>query len=258
MTLSRQNTDNAATERSSRAVSLGGMTALVAAAGLTLVHALPSVTALGPVRRLAFPRLSGQGAADHVALTFDDGPDPAWTPRFLELLDSRAVHATFFLLGSMVAKAPGLAADIVAAGHEVGVHGWDHPQLLLRSPAATKNDIARARDIIADATGLRPRLYRPPYGILTTAALVNARRLGLTPVLWTCWGQEWKRGATPQSVFSLLATGLAGGATVLLHDSDAITPGMPSIALGALPMLLDECAKRGLKVGTVAGHDISG
>src|SRR5215469_6438927 len=179
MTLSGWNTHNNMARGSQRTAGPGGLLALLAAAGLTAAHGVPSITALGPVRRLAFPRLAGQGAADHVALTFDDGPDPAWTPRFLEVLDSRAVRATFFLLGSMVAKAPGLAADIVAAGHEVGVHGWDHPYLLLRGPAATRDDMARARDIIADATGRQPRMYRPPYGILTTAALLSARRLGL-------------------------------------------------------------------------------
>jgi peptidoglycan-N-acetylglucosamine deacetylase len=254
MTLSPWNTDDNAPRRGRPTVGPGGLTAVLAAAGLTLTHALPSVTALGTVRRLAFPRLAGQGAAGHVALTFDDGPDPLWTPRFLKVLDSRVVHATFFLLGSMVAKAPGLAADIVAAGHEVAVHGWDHPHLLLRGPGATRDDITRGRDTIADATGRLPRQYRPPYGILTTAALLTARRLGLTPVLWTSWGREWAPGATPESVFSLLATRLAGGATVLLHDSDAVTPGMPSITLRALPMLLDSCAERGLKVGTVAEH----
>lgn len=211
---------------------------------------------MGPVRRLAFPRLAGQGAADHVALTFDDGPDPAWTPRFLQVLDAYQVHATFFVLGSMVARAPGLAADIAAAGHEVAVHGWDHPCLLLRSPQATRDDIWRARDIISFAAGRPPGVYRPPYGILSTAALLTARRLDLTPVLWTCWGREWAPGASPDSVLSVIAARLTGGATVLLHDSDAVTPGMPRVALGALPMLLDECAKRGLQVGTVTGHGI--
>lgn len=166
------------------------------------------------------------------------------------------MRATFFLLGSMVARAPGLAADIADAGHELGVHGWDHPYLLLRSPLRTRDEITRARDTIAGATGRVPRVYRPPYGVLTTAALQAARRLGMTTVLWTCWGREWASGATPESVMLVLATGLAGGATVLLHDSGAVTPDNPGPALGALPMLLDECARRGLGVGTVSEHGI--
>jgi peptidoglycan-N-acetylglucosamine deacetylase len=231
--------------------------ALLAGFGLALAHAGPGITAVAPLRRLAFPRLAGQGAADHVALTFDDGPDPAWTPRFLDVLDSRGVHATFFLLGSMVARAPGLAADLAAAGHELAVHGWDHRHLPLRTPAATRDDITRARDVVADAAGTEPRVYRPPYGVLTTTALATSRGLGMTTVLWTCWGQEWARGATPETVFSTLAAGLSGGATVLLHDSGTVTPGNPQGALGALPALLDECARRGLQVGPVAEHGLA-
>jgi peptidoglycan-N-acetylglucosamine deacetylase len=251
-------TDGATSRRFRPTAGRVAGTALLAGFGLALAHAGPGITAVGPLRRLAFPRLAGQGAAGHVALTFDDGPDPAWTPQFLDVLDSRGVHATFFLLGSMVARAPGLAADLAAAGHELAVHGWDHRHLPLRTPAATRDDIARAYDVIADAAGTAPRVYRPPYGVLTAAALATARGLGLTTVLWTCWGQEWARGATPQTVFSRLATGLAGGATVLLHDSGAVTPGNPPGALGALPMLLDECARRGLQLGPVAEHGIVG
>jgi peptidoglycan-N-acetylglucosamine deacetylase len=229
--------------------------ALCAAAAVAVVQAGPGVTGLGPVRRSLFPRLAGLGAADHVALTFDDGPDPAATPRFLDELGSWGVHATFFLLGSMAAKAPGLAADIAAAGHEAAVHGWHHRYLPLRGPKATFDDISRARDVIATATGSVPRHFRPPYGVLSTAALVAARRLGLAPVLWTCWGREWTPGSTPASVFEVLTTGLAGGATVLLHDCDATSlPGSARAALGALPMLLGECAGRGLRVGTLGEH----
>jgi len=230
---------------------------MLAAAGLAVAHAGPGITAIGPVRRAFFPRLAGFGAPGHVALTFDDGPDPAATPRFLDVLDSRGLHATFFLLGTMVARTPGLAADIAAAGHELGVHGWDHRYLSLRGPRATRDDMARARDIIGDVAGSAPRLFRPPYGVLTTAAVRGAAGLGLTTVLWTCWGREWVPGATPGSVFSVLASGLAGGATVLLHDSDGVTPGIAQGALGALPLLLDECARRGLQVGTVGEHGIS-
>jgi peptidoglycan-N-acetylglucosamine deacetylase len=240
-----------------RAAGPAAGTALLTAAGLAVVHAGPGVTALGPVRRAFFPRLAGYGAAGHVALTFDDGPDPAATPRFLDVLDSRRVRATFFLLGAMVARTPGLAADIAAAGHELGVHGWDHRYLSLRGPRATGDDLERARDIIGHAAGAAPRLFRPPYGVLTTAAVRAAGRLGLSTVLWTCWGREWAPGATPESVFSVLASGLSGGATVLLHDSDAVTPGNARGAFGALPLLLDECGRRGLQVGTVGEHGIA-
>jgi len=228
---------------------------LLAAAGLAVAQAGPGVTALRPVRLALFPRLSGLGAADHVALTFDDGPDPAATPRFLAALAARGLHATFFMLGSMVDRAPGLAAEVAAAGHEIAVHGFEHRYLILRGPRATHDDLARARDTITAATGSLPRLFRPPYGVLSTPALVSARRLGLSPVLWTTRGREWTAGASPGSVYATLAADLQGGATVLLHDSDCTSPaGSWRAGLGALPMLLDRCAQSGLRVGPVGEH----
>jgi peptidoglycan-N-acetylglucosamine deacetylase len=194
-----------------------------------------------------------------VALTFDDGPDPAATPRFARLLADRKVRATFFLVGEMVARAPALAADLAAAGHEIGVHGWQHRYLPGRGPRATFDDIRRATELIASVTGTAPRLFRPPYGVLSGSALLAARNLRLTPVLWGAWGQEWAPGATPDSVYASLTAHLHGGVTVLLHDSDCTSPpGTWSAALGALPMLLDECARRGLVVGPLGEHGLPG
>ena len=169
----------------------GAVLAGLAAAGLAIAHAGPGLTAIGPVRRRLFPQLAGLGRPDHVALTFDDGPDPASTPAFLDLLAARRLHATFFLLGSMVARAPQLAAEIAAAGHEIAVHGWDHRYTILRSPGAVFSDLARASDAVSGATGTSPRFFRPPYGVLSSGAVLAARRLELTPVLWSSWGREW-------------------------------------------------------------------
>jgi peptidoglycan/xylan/chitin deacetylase (PgdA/CDA1 family) len=228
-----------------------------AVAGLAFAHAGPGITGLKPVRTLGFRRLAGQGHPDHVALTFDDGPDPDSTPSFLQTLDERGVRATFFMLGCMVEKAPSLAAEIAAAGHEVGVHGFDHRYLTLRGPRATRSDLTRATDLIADTIGKRPTLFRPPYGVLSGAALLTARELGLTPVLWRSWGREWTPGATPESVFQTLVTGLDGGVTVLLHDSACTSPtGAWQAGLAAVPRLLDECERRGLRVGPLAEHGL--
>jgi peptidoglycan/xylan/chitin deacetylase (PgdA/CDA1 family) len=235
-----------------------GVLAGAAAAGLAIAHAGPGITGLGPIRMLAFRRLAGQGDPGHVALTFDDGPDPGSTPEFVRVLAERRVHATFFMLGSMVAKAPGLAAELAAAGHEVGVHGWDHRYLPARTPAATRSDVARATDLIAAVTGIRPRLFRPPYGVLSGPALLAARELDLAPVLWGASGREWTPGATPASVLRTLLRGLHGGVTVLLHDSGCTSPpGAWQAGLGAVRPLLDECERRGLAVGPVGEHGIA-
>ncbi|MGB6454915.1 MAG: polysaccharide deacetylase family protein, partial [Streptosporangiaceae bacterium] len=217
------------------------------------------ITGLGPVRSVAFRRLAGSGDPGHVALTFDDGPDPASTPGFLRVLADRGVRATFFMLGVMVARAPGLAAEIAAAGHEVGVHGWDHRYLPARGPAATRSDLTRATELIAEVTGVRPWLFRPPYGVLSGLSLITARNLGLTPLLWGASGREWAAGATGERVLQTVLRGLDGGVTVLLHDSGCTAPpGSCEAALAAVSPLLDECARRGLRVGTVGEHGLGG
>jgi peptidoglycan-N-acetylglucosamine deacetylase len=231
---------------------------LTALAGLAAVQGAPGLTALEPVRRF-FPGLAGLGHRGHVALTFDDGPDPGNTPSFLAALEAHRVRATFFLLGPRVAQDRLLAAEIAGAGHEIGVHGWEHRYATLRSPRALHDDLARACDTIAEAAGAAPRLYRPAYGVLSAGSLLACHRLGLRPVLWTCWGREWDPGATPELVQDTLAATLDGGATVLLHDSDAVAPqGTAAAALGALPWLLRECEARDLAIGPLAEHGLDG
>lgn len=229
--------------------------AVVTAAAVA--YTSPGAAAVAPIRGRIFPRLSGYGDARHVALTFDDGPDPVSTPRVLDLLAEQNVHATFFMLGSMAASAPGLAREVAAAGHQIAVHGWAHRAMTTDRPEVVYEELARARGTVAETTGQVPAWFRPPYGILTSGALAAAQRLELRPLLWTSCGREWKRGATPASVLTMLLRTLAGGGTVLLHDSDRqARPGSAQSARAALPALLAECTRRGLTVGTVAEHGV--
>jgi peptidoglycan-N-acetylglucosamine deacetylase len=220
-----------------------------------LAYAAPTLSSVGPIRNRLMPGLAGRGAADHIALTFDDGPDPASTPQFLRLLDERGVKATFFLLGRMLAAAPELGRELVAAGHEVALHGWEHRCLIVRGPRATRDDLTRGRDLIADVTGTTPHFYRPPYGVLTTAAATTAKRLGMRTILWTAWGEDWTARATPSSVTRTVLRDLDGGGTILLHDSDCTSKPLAwRSTLGALPHLLDTIAERGQRVGPLREH----
>lgn len=232
-------------------VGVAGVAALAA-------HASPSLIALSGIGRRVAPRLAGVGDRGHVALTFDDGPDPASTPQFLAALDQIGWRATFFMLGDMARRAPGLAAEVVAAGHEVGVHGDVHRSQLRRTPRAVADDIARAREAVHFATGVDPQWFRPPYGTLSLAGLRCARRAGLRSVLWTAWGRDWRPDATAGSVVADVLGGYVDGGTVLLHDSDCTSsPQSWRAALGSLRPLAAALQDQSLRVGPVGEHGIA-
>jgi peptidoglycan/xylan/chitin deacetylase (PgdA/CDA1 family) len=213
------------------------------------------VTTIPGLRNRLFPALSGAGPSGQVALTFDDGPDPRSTPAFLEELDRLGWQATFFVLGDMVRRAPGLTREIVAAGHEIAVHGDQHRSHARRTPRAVVADVVRAHDLVAEVTGVAPRWHRPPHGSVSAGTLLACRRTGLDLVLWTTWGRDWTASATPRSVVDNLGSRLVPGATLLLHDADITTaPEAWRSALGALPLLAEDLEARGLRVVALRDH----
>ena len=227
------------------------------AGAAAFVHLVPGVVAWRAARCRVLPRLSGVGSPGHVALTFDDGPDPESTPKILEVLHRLGWQATFFCLGSQVRRSPGLAEELVARGHEVAVHGDDHRSHLLRSPAATVADVIKARDCIEEVTGTTMRWFRPPYGGVALPSLLAARRSRLQMVLWTTWGVDWREDSTGETVARNVDRTFHPGATVLLHDSDITSaPGSWRSAVDALPRLAEKWADAGLEVGTLSDHGI--
>jgi len=188
--------------------------------------------------RLRLP--SGRG----IALTFDDGPHPQGTPAVLEILARADARATFFLVGEQVARRPALAAEIAAAGHEVAIHGYRHTLLLRRTPGELAEDLDRAVAVIGEATGAAPNVYRPPYGVFSAAGLALARRRGWTPFLWSKWGRDWTRRATPEGIAALATRDLSAGDVVLLHDADYYsTEGSWTRTVRALPAVVYAAAE---------------
>src|SRR5262245_35393760 len=215
----------------------------IGALGAASVWSSPAAAAFAPVvaRALRIPtRLARERG---VALTFDDGPHAAGTPAVLEQLDRAGARATFFLVGEQVERHPRLAAEIVAAGHEVGLHGYRHRLLLGRTPGGLARDLERAQDVIETATGTTPTCYRPPYGVFSLGGLHVVRRRGWEPVLWSRWGVDWRARVTPEEIASRATAGLRAGDVVLLHDADHYSaPGSWRRTVAALPAIIEGAA----------------
>ncbi|MDQ0792123.1 polysaccharide deacetylase family protein [Streptomyces sp. B1I3] len=236
----------------------GRLPAALAALALG-AHVLPAGTWLPGVRRTLFPALTGLGHGDHVALTFDDGPDPRSTPLFLDALERTSARATFFVLGESLVKYPDIGREIVSRGHELGVHGWTHGRPWLSSFARDTRELARAVEVVAGTAGTAPLWYRPPYGILTAGRWAASVRSGLRPVLWSAWGRDWTADATAASVLAAVRRDVRGGGTVLLHDTDRMAaPGCWRATLAMLPALVHGLRASGLAVGPLAEHGIAG
>jgi peptidoglycan/xylan/chitin deacetylase (PgdA/CDA1 family) len=210
-----------------------------------------SAPALAPVvpplcRALGIPRTLPP-ASRGVALTFDDGPHPDGTPAVLDLLGEANAPATFFLVGEQVERWPGIAERIALEGHVVALHGYRHRNMLRLPPSAVERDLDRGAEVIEGATGVRPALYRPPYGIFSPAGLAIARRRGFELLLWSRWGHDWRGSIAPERIAAESTRELGHGDVLLLHDADHYNAaGSWRNTLAAMPLVLDELALLGL------------
>ena len=229
------------------AAAVGG----TALAGTAFAYWGVALSVLPPARRALgrFMLSQASGGRPEVALTFDDGPDPRLTERFLERLDG--VPTTFFWLGQGVRRWPALAAAAVARGHEVACHGDDHRRLAALGPRATVESLRRAHAAIAEAAGTPPRFYRPAYGVFNLAAWHAAPRMGMRRTMWSRWARDWEARTTPEVIATRTIAGLREGAILLLHDADG-SAGAPERTLRALPQIIDAMQERGLRPVTLS------
>ena len=213
---------------------------------------LPAAAPLVPSLARAYGIECRLERSNAVAITFDDGPHEEGTPAVLAELQRRGATATFFLVGEQVRRRPALAREIVAAGHEVALHGDRHTLLLRRRVRALADDLDRAAATIADATGVSPTLYRPPYGVFSAGALALVRSRGWRPLLWSTWGRDWERRATPEAIARRATRGLRPGDVVLLHDSDAYSSDDSwRRTAAALPSVIDAVATLGVAASSI-------
>jgi peptidoglycan/xylan/chitin deacetylase (PgdA/CDA1 family) len=219
----------------------GASAAAILHAGPALAPVVPGVgPALGIVHRQEDP--------NGVVLTFDDGPHPQGTPQVLEILREAGAPATFFLAGEQVVQRPALVAEIVAAGHRVELHCHRHRNLLRLTVRQLLDDAERARAAIEEAGGQAIADYRPPYGIFSGVGLRAIRRRGWRPVLWSQWGRDWARRATPDSIARRSTASARGGDILLLHDADFYSaPDSWVRTVAALPIILEELDRRALR-----------
>jgi len=150
-----------------------------------------------------------------IALTFDDGPSPS-TSRLLDVLDSYGVKATFFQCGMHVRRLPEIARAVAEGKHEIGNHTHSHNSLWLRSPDFILREIGEAQQAIESAAGVKPILFRAPYGVRWFGLRAAQQRFGLLGVMWTVLARDWKLPAP--LITSRLLQGAENGAIFCLHD----------------------------------------
>ncbi|MEV0346674.1 polysaccharide deacetylase family protein [Nonomuraea sp. NPDC050680] len=179
-----------------------------------------------------------------VALTFDDGPGD-YTGKLLDLLSARKVRATFFVVGQMVAARGGaqLVRRIVAEGHELGNHTWNHPPLTGLTDQGLRFQLKHTNDLVERVTGVRMRVMRPPYGATNRRVAAEARRLGLAQILWSVDTLDWQDRVP--ALVARRAGRSAVGSIVLMHDIHRST-------VQAVPALLDLLAKKGCTPVTIS------
>lgn len=152
-----------------------------------------------------------------VALTFDDGPDPAYTPRLLDALSRLEVTATFFAVGEAAARHPSVVRDILSAGHALGSHSYSHPEPWTLGPWALVREYRHGREVLEQVCGRAVPLFRPPKGHLDTAGVTAMRAAGVRPWLWTVDSHDWEPDASSRDIERRVAS-VGPGDVVLFHD----------------------------------------
>ncbi|MGI8427566.1 MAG: polysaccharide deacetylase family protein [Actinomycetota bacterium] len=201
-------------------------------------------TLSGQIQTLASTPGTG---APQVALTFDDGPSPLYTPAILDILRNAGVKATFFPLGRTASRNPDLVRRLVAEGMHIGNHSWDHPVLTNKPAKFVIDQLKRSEDTLS-ALGASVSVFRPPFGSFQPSTLKTAESLHLKTVIWSVDSLDWKKTGTEQIVDRVLSL-VRPGSIILLHDGG----GNRSQTVAALPQIISTLKARGYQFALLGG-----
>ncbi|MEW1905762.1 polysaccharide deacetylase family protein [Streptomyces sp. NPDC086147] len=192
--------------------------------------------ALPPVRQRPF--LSVAGAGRSMVLTFDDGPDPRYTPGILDVLRRHDCRAMFFVCGEMAVENQDLLRRMAAEGHVVGNHSWSHPLIPKLRPSRIRDELGSTSEVVERALGTAPLWYRAPYGAWNRHSFEIGAELGMEPLAWTVDTLDWKEPGT-DSIVRRVLDGAAPGVVVLNHDAGGDRSQSVAALRRYLPELLD-------------------
>lgn len=199
------------------------------AAALGLIAGGSAHAALWPTSQAFGSTLIAPERPGELALTFDDGPNPACTPQLIDILASHRIKATFFLVGRYAEAEPYLTRYIAESGHMIGNHSWSHPNLALAGRTKIREELYRTKHTLEQITGSEVRFFRPPFGARRPFVLMEARDMGMAPVLWNAMTSDWKIPSAEEISENLArkidSLGRRGrSATVVLHDGGHLDP----------------------------------
>lgn len=226
-------------------LAIGIYSGLGAAGAVGLAAGGYAYAALWPGSGIFGSPLIAPERAGELALTFDDGPNPKWTPRLLDVLAKHGVKATFFMLGGRAKAEPELVRRVAAEGHLIGNHSWDHPNLAVTAASKVREELAGTSDTLEQIMGESVRYFRPPFGARRPAVFRIARELGLSVVTWNAMTSDWSEtsadriaGELTKKIDGLARRGRA--ANVVLHDGGHLERAAErGASVGAAGMLVE-------------------
>ena len=195
---------------------------------------------------LIYPLFNGNTHIREIALTFDDGPNPYYTPQVLAILQQFGVKATFFDVGYLVADYPKIVRQEYHQGNIVANHSWSHPVLTYFSAQGVKAQLTFTTNIIQATIGVRPSFFRPPYGAINNTVLAQASNLNYTTVMWDGSAEDWNLPGV-NAIVSKTLSYARNGAILLLHDGG----GNRAETVAALPIIINDLKSRGFRFVTI-------